>query len=113
MGLPPVEVSVTRRPARGDRDLASRPTPPLPGETDLFRQQSGIPEGGNNDQLVAVPLGGLAEFDVERLSCPSNHLAVWQNHLARERSRGVGNHGDPVTASELNRIWIALHVNVG
>src|SRR5947209_18128564 len=99
----------------GSRRSGSRKpadTPSLSGETDLLRQQMGVPERGNNDQLVAHPLGGLAEFDVERLSCPSDHLAVWQNHLAREGSRGIGNHGDPVAASELNRIWIAVDVNI-
>jgi hypothetical protein len=28
---------------------------------------SGVPEGGDDDELVADPLGGLAELDVECL----------------------------------------------
>src|SRR5438132_13474157 len=86
-------------------------TATLSGETDLLRQQMGVPERGNDDQLVARPLRGLAEFDVERLSCPSDRLAVWQDHLARERSRGVGNYGYPVATSAPTRIRITLHVS--
>jgi hypothetical protein len=40
--------------------------PSLLGEADLLPLQCGVPEGGNHDELVAVPLGGLAELDVER-----------------------------------------------
>src|SRR5690242_7049794 len=37
------------------------------GQADLLRQQRGVPEGRDHDQLVVDPLGGLAELDIERL----------------------------------------------
>ena len=40
----------------------------LLGEADLLPLQGGVPEGGADDELAAVPLAGLAELDVERLS---------------------------------------------
>ena len=40
----------------------------LLGEADLPALQGGVPEGGDDDELVAGPLGGLAELDVERLA---------------------------------------------
>jgi hypothetical protein len=83
------------------------------GEADLLRQQRGVPEGGNHDQLVADPLGGLGELDVERLSRRRDYLAVRKDHLPGESSRDVGDHGDPVAASELNRVWVAVHINIG
>jgi hypothetical protein len=42
----------------------------LLGEADLLPLQGGLQEGGDDDELVAVPLGGLAELDVERLYGP-------------------------------------------
>src|ERR1700759_108521 len=39
----------------------------LLSEADLLPLPSGVPEGGDDDELVAVPLGGLAELDVECL----------------------------------------------
>ena len=41
--------------------------PALLSEADLLPLPSGVPEGGDDDELVAVPLGGLAELDVECL----------------------------------------------
>jgi hypothetical protein len=46
---------------------ASRPVPRLLGKAELLCLKSGVPEGGDHDEPVAVPLGGLAELDVERL----------------------------------------------
>ena len=57
-----------RQPAREIRlPRASWHCSPL-GEADLPPLQGGVVEGGDDDELVAVPLGGLAELDVERLS---------------------------------------------
>jgi hypothetical protein len=81
-------------------------------EADLFAQQSGVPEGGDLDEPVAVPLGGLAELDVECFSCRGNHAAVLQNHLPGEGPGHIGDNGDPVAAAELDRIW-SIHVYVG
>jgi len=39
------------------------------GEADLLRLQSGVPEGEDLGDLVAVPLDGLAELEVEHFSC--------------------------------------------
>jgi hypothetical protein len=41
--------------------------PALPSEADLLPVPSGVPEGGDDDELVAVPRGDLAELDVECL----------------------------------------------
>jgi hypothetical protein len=38
------------------------------GEADLLALQGGVVEGGDDDELVAVPLGGLTELDVECLA---------------------------------------------
>lgn len=46
---------------------ASRPAPVPLGEAEPAFLLGGVPEGG--DELVAVPLHGLAELDVEFLSC--------------------------------------------
>jgi AcrR family transcriptional regulator len=73
-------------------------------EADLLPLNSGVPEGGDDDELVTGPLAGLGELEVERLSGRRNHTAVWQGHLSRERPGGVGDHGDPVVASELDRV---------
>jgi hypothetical protein len=51
----------------GSRRRAGR-QPLLLGEADLLPLYRGVVEGGDDDELVAVPLGGLAEFDVERFS---------------------------------------------
>ena len=45
------------------------PIAPRLGEADLLCLQGGVPEGGNSDQLVALPVAGLAKVEVERLSC--------------------------------------------
>jgi AcrR family transcriptional regulator len=73
-------------------------------EADLLPLNSGVPEGGDDDELVTGPLAGLGELEVERLSGRRNHVAVGQGHLSRERPGGVGDHGDPVVASELDRV---------
>ena len=44
------------------------------GEADLLRLQGGVTEGGNDDELVAVPLGCLAELDSNAL--PVGWIAV-------------------------------------
>jgi len=41
--------------------------PALLSEADLLPVPSGVPEGGDDGELVAVPLGGRAELDVECL----------------------------------------------
>jgi hypothetical protein len=58
------------------RIAASRLTPSGLTESDLLCLQRGVPERGNSDELVALPLAGLAEVEVERLSCRGNHCAV-------------------------------------
>src|SRR6202021_3360561 len=77
-----------------DRPRAGR-GPSLLGEADLLPLPGGVPEGGDDDELVAVPLGGLAELDVECLSGGGNHGAVGQGHLAGEGPGGVGGGGVP------------------
>jgi hypothetical protein len=47
-----------------DQEIAR---PALLSEADLLPVPGGVPEGGDDDELVAVPLGGLAELDVECL----------------------------------------------
>src|SRR5207253_11138296 len=83
----------------------------LPAETDLLRLQSGIPKGRDDEESVAVPLRGLAEFQVERFSCRSDNLAVRQDHLSAERPGGAGDHGDPIATAELDRVR-GVHVHV-
>src|SRR5450432_4181747 len=39
--------------------------------------------------------------------------AVWQLHLYSEGPGDAGDNGDPVTASELDRVRIVVHVDVG
>jgi hypothetical protein len=56
------------------------------GEADLPALQRGVVEGGDDDEPVAIPLGGLAELDVERLS--------GGGYLTRTRSSS-----DPATGS--------------
>ena len=56
----------------------------LLGEADLLPLQGRVPEGGDDDELVAVPFGGLAELKVERLSGRADHSAVGQRHLPGE-----------------------------
>jgi hypothetical protein len=57
------------------------------GEADLLPLQGGVVEGGDDDELVAFPLGGLAELDVERLSGGGYHGAVGQVALVRTGAR--------------------------
>jgi len=95
-----------------DTERSSSRLPGLFGEANLPRLQSGIPEGGNDDELVAVPLRGLAELDVERFACRGDHLAVGPDHLPAEGPGGAGDHGDPVAAAELNGVR-GVHVYVG
>jgi AcrR family transcriptional regulator len=47
----------------GCRGPAGRSSPL--GEAELLPLPGGVPEGGDDDELVAVPLGGLAELDAE------------------------------------------------
>jgi BON domain len=72
---------------------------------------SGVPEGGDHDEPVAVPFGGLAELDVEGLPRRGDDVAVGEGHLAGEGPCGMGDDGDPVTASELDRVrGVDVHV---
>jgi hypothetical protein len=50
------------------RVAANRPASLRLGEADLLALQGGVVEGGDDDELVAVPLGGLTELDVECLA---------------------------------------------
>jgi len=54
---------------RGDRRAR------LPGESELLRLQSGIVKSRDDDEPVAVPLRGLAEFQVECLAGRGDHFA--------------------------------------
>src|SRR5215470_11735889 len=63
----------------------------LLGEAELLALQGCVVEGGDDDEQVAVPLGGLAELEVERLSGRGDHGAVGQGHLPGE---GPGRTGD-------------------
>ena len=101
-----------RRPAREIRSLRAGRHPSLLGEADLLRLQSGVPEGGNYDEEVAVPLRGLAELDVERFSCRGDHFAIGEDHLPGEGPGGACDYGDPVAASELDRVR-GVYVHVG
>jgi hypothetical protein len=58
------------------------------------------------DELIVIPFAGLGELDVERLSCR-------EDHLSGEGPCDMGDHGDPVTASELDRVWVVVDVDVG
>ncbi len=96
---------LTHKSQRGDRS-------PF-GEADLLRLQGGVPEGEDLGDLVAVPLGGLAELEVERFSCRGDHVAVGQDHLPGEGPCGAADHGDPVAASELDWVGVVADVDVG
>src|ERR1700680_2403089 len=82
-------------------------TPSGLSKPDLLPLLSGVPEGRNNDELVAVPLGGLAELHVERFSCRGDHLAVGQDHLPSEGPRCAGDNSDPVAGPILDRVRVA------
>ena len=66
--------------------------------------QGRVPEGADDDELVALPLAGLGELDIEGFPGRGDHVAVREAHLAGEGSGDVGHDGDPVTASELDRV---------
>src|SRR5438445_276494 len=83
----------------------------LKRHADLPRQESGVPERRNDYQLVAIPLAGLGELDIQRLSCRRYPLTVRRDHLPGKRSRGAGDDGDPVAAAELDRVR-RVHVDV-
>src|SRR5439155_11688195 len=74
--------------------VASRPAAPLLCESELLRLQGGIPEGGDDDQLVPGPLAGLGELEVERLPLRGDHVAVREGHLTDEGPRDIGDDGD-------------------
>ncbi len=44
------------------------------GKAQLLRLKSRVPEGGNFDELAAVPLDRLAELHVEELAPESSHF---------------------------------------
>jgi len=92
---------------------AGRPTFSRLGEADLSLLQSGVPEGSDLNDQVPVPLDGLAEVAVERLTGPGYHGAIGQGQLAAKRPGGTANYGGPVAASELDRVWVVLDVDVG
>jgi AcrR family transcriptional regulator len=87
--------------------------PPRLGESDLPPLQGGVVEGGDDDELVPGPLGGLAELEVERFTGRGDHGAVGQGHLPGEGPGGAGDDGDPVAAAELDRVRVAVNVHVG
>jgi hypothetical protein len=95
------------------RLAASRLPPSGLAESDLLGLQGGVPEGGDGDELIALPLAGLAEVEVERLSRRGDHRAVGQRHFPGEGSGGAGDHGDPVAAPELDRVRIVVDADVG
>lgn len=76
----------------------------LPGEADLLRLHSRVPKGRDDDEPVAVPLRGLAEFHVERFSGRGDRLAVGENHLPGERPGGACDDGDPIAIAKLDRV---------
>jgi hypothetical protein len=68
-------------------------TPAKLGKADLLRVQSGVPEGGDVDELVPVPPAGVAELDVERLSGRGDHFTV---DLRQDgRARGADSSAPP------------------
>src|SRR6266576_4346420 len=83
----------------------------LLGQAELLRLQRGVEEGRDDDEPVAIPLCGLAELDVERLSRRRDPGTVRQYHLPGKASRGTGDHRDPVAAAELGRVW-SVYVDV-
>ena len=46
------------------------------GHAELAGLQARVPKGGDDDELVALPLGGLAELQVEGLAGRRHHGAV-------------------------------------
>ena len=68
----------------GGGGVPNRPPLPPPKQAGRFGLQRGVPEGGDDDEPVAVPFGRLAELEVERLSGRGDHLAVGEGHLAGE-----------------------------
>jgi hypothetical protein len=62
-------------------DLLDRgpPEPSLLGEANLSLLQGRVPEGGDLNDEVSVPLDGLAEVAVERLSRTRYHSAIRQS----------------------------------
>jgi len=58
-----------RRPARDAGRSRAGWLPGLLWESGLLSLQRCVPEGGDDDELVTVPLAGLGEPEVERLSC--------------------------------------------
>jgi len=56
-----------QRRSRHLTELRAGQRPALLSEADPLPLPSGVPEGGDDDELVAVPLGGPAELDVECL----------------------------------------------
>lgn len=82
-------------------------------ESDLLCEQRGIPECRDNDELVAGPLGGLSELDIECLARPLDDGPIGEGHVTGEGSGDVGDHCDPVFTSELDRVGVAVHVHVG
>src|SRR5258708_17064452 len=85
-----------RQPAREIRLPRASWRCSLLGEADLPPLQGVVPEGGDDDELVANPLGGLGELHVERLSGRRGHGAVGQGQLPGEGPGGAGDKGDPV-----------------
>jgi hypothetical protein len=51
----------------------------LVGESELFGLQRCVPEGRDEDELVAVPLAGLGELEVECLVGRGNYLTILSN----------------------------------
>jgi hypothetical protein len=68
-------------------------------------------KGGDDDELVAVPFAGLGELEVEGISGRRDLVAVGQVHLSGEGSGGVGDDGDPVAVSELDRVGVCTRMS--
>jgi len=88
--------------------------PCLLGEADLAREQARVPDGVDLDDTVALKLHDLHKVrEVEGLSGGRYNFPIWQNHLAGECARRASDGSNPVATSELDPVWVIVHVNVG
>src|ERR1700750_1392116 len=70
------------KPSRKDAMIPAPDDAPGLGEAELALLQDGVPEGGDDDESVSVPLGGLPELQVERLSGRRDYVAIGRGNLA-------------------------------